>query len=95
MDSDHSVSTCVQVTLHQPSVAELDNGSHGESNPGFPRVDLMSDHRAMRRFSSSWQIARFELQPGPQSAHAERGTRVTSMGGLYDTATLHAQIGKN
>ena len=28
-----------------------------------------------------------------KSAHAESRTRVTSMGGLYDTATLHAPMG--
>ena len=59
MDSVHSVSTCVQLTLHQPNVADLDSGRPGGSNPGSPHVEGTSDHRAMRRFSALWCRARF------------------------------------
>ena len=38
------------------------------------------------QMGTSWNT----FAPNPQNAHAGSRTRVTSMGGLYDTATLHA-----
>ena len=40
----------------------------------------------------SWRVIEMHTLRGENHAHAGSRTRVTSMGGLYDAATLHALV---
>ena len=59
--------------------------------PSVPEANCIQNHKqkAFEAFSPNARIRYTQIK---QSAHAGSRTRVTSMGGLYDAATLHALL---
>ena len=78
-----SVSIHVQLMLYLDVVANLDQGSHGDSNPRLLHVKRLSDLQAMRQFSAARRQQGFEQEPWEPHGFEPRLPACENEGPIY------------